>query len=146
MYVLHHADQPSIYAGLPDQAADQCVRRCFGKAWSSHWLWQVLPPRQLAGFLHWITVGPNEVQSEDEAEARRDAFRGMNRDDIPQREPLIRYTTAQPDQPLDHRRCCFVLLVLSGLVDVSSHAVLPFRNCSGAGNGRARLIPGSGWC
>ena len=25
----------------------------------------------IAGFLHWITAGPNEVQPEDEAEGRR---------------------------------------------------------------------------
>jgi formate dehydrogenase iron-sulfur subunit len=25
----------------------------------------------LAGFIHWITAGPNEVQPEDEAEAQR---------------------------------------------------------------------------
>jgi len=25
----------------------------------------------VAGFLHWITAGPNEVQPEDEAEARQ---------------------------------------------------------------------------
>jgi formate dehydrogenase iron-sulfur subunit len=25
----------------------------------------------LAGFFHWVTVGPNDVQPEDEAEAQR---------------------------------------------------------------------------
>src|ERR1700731_2149052 len=70
MYVLHHPDQPSLYAGLPDKPhVSRMVR-----AWQGG-----MKPLALAGLgmiavggvVHWITVGPNEVQPNDEAEGRR---------------------------------------------------------------------------
>jgi formate dehydrogenase iron-sulfur subunit len=70
MYVLHHADRPSLYAGLPDNPRISSLVD----------IWKgLLKPVSLAGiavaaiagFLHWITEGQNEVQPEDEAEARR---------------------------------------------------------------------------
>jgi formate dehydrogenase iron-sulfur subunit len=70
MYVLHHADRPSLYAGLADNPRISPLVD----------IWKgLLKPVSLAGiafaaiagFLHWITEGPNEVQPEDEAEARR---------------------------------------------------------------------------
>jgi formate dehydrogenase iron-sulfur subunit len=69
MYVLHHADKPSIYAGLPDHPRISP----FVGIWKG-----LLKPVALAGiaatavasFLHWIVVGPNEVQPEDEAAAQ----------------------------------------------------------------------------
>jgi formate dehydrogenase iron-sulfur subunit len=68
MYVLHHADRPSIYAGLPDNPHISA----FVDVWKG-----VLKPLAMAGvafaviagFLHWIIEGPNEVQPEDEAQA-----------------------------------------------------------------------------
>ena len=68
MYVLHHADRPSIYAGLPDNPHISA----FVDVWKG-----VLKPLALAGvafaviagFLHWIIEGPNEVQPEDETQA-----------------------------------------------------------------------------
>jgi formate dehydrogenase iron-sulfur subunit len=70
MYVLHHADTPSIYAGLPDNPQISTVV----SAWKG-----LLKPIALAGiafaavagFMHWVVVGPNEVQPEDELEAKR---------------------------------------------------------------------------
>ncbi|HTG22452.1 MAG TPA: formate dehydrogenase N subunit beta transmembrane domain-containing protein, partial [Reyranella sp.] len=70
MYVLHHADRPSLYAGLPDAPRISP----FVEVWKG-----ILKPlalagiafTALAGFLHWIVVGPNEVQPEDEAEGQR---------------------------------------------------------------------------
>jgi formate dehydrogenase iron-sulfur subunit len=70
MYVLHHADRPSIYAGLPDNPRISA----FVDLWKG-----ILKPLALAsvafaavaGFLHWIIEGPNEVQPEDEAQADR---------------------------------------------------------------------------
>jgi len=65
MYVLHHADKPSLYAGLPD---DPKISPMVG-------LWKgVMKPLSLAaiafagvfGFLHYITKGPNEVSQADE--------------------------------------------------------------------------------
>ena len=68
MYVLHHADKPSLYAGLPDDP----------KISPAVTFWKgLIKPVALAGvalaavsgFLHWVIAGPNEVQPEDEAEA-----------------------------------------------------------------------------
>ena len=69
MYVLHHADTPSIYAGLPDNPH---ISRLV-QAWKG-----VMKPIAMAGlaftavvgFMHWIAAGPNEVQPEDEAKGR----------------------------------------------------------------------------
>ncbi|AYF89897.1 formate dehydrogenase subunit beta [Pseudomonas sp. DY-1] len=65
MYVLHHADQPSLYAGLPnDPAISPMV---------SLWKGVTKPLGLLAmgvvalfGFFHYVRVGPNKVE-EDEA-------------------------------------------------------------------------------
>src|SRR5258707_1122190 len=65
MYVLHHADKPSLYAGLPD---DPRISPMVD-------LWKgVLKPISLAaiafagvfGFFHYITKGPNEVSESDQ--------------------------------------------------------------------------------
>src|SRR5271169_2268738 len=69
MYVLHHADTPSIYAGLPDNPH---ISRLV-QAWKG-----MMKPIAMAGlaftavvgFMHWIAAGPNEVQPEDEAHGR----------------------------------------------------------------------------
>jgi len=70
MYVLHHADTPSIYAGLPDQPKISA----FVDVWKG-----MVKPLALAGiavtaaagFLHWIVEGPNEVQPDDEVNGKR---------------------------------------------------------------------------
>ena len=72
MYVLQHADTPSIYAGLPD---DPHISRLV-QAWKG-----VMKPIAMAGlaftavvgFMHWMVAGPNEVQPEDEAQRPRRA-------------------------------------------------------------------------
>jgi formate dehydrogenase iron-sulfur subunit len=70
MYVLHHADKPSLYAGLPDNPRISFMVE----------LWKgALKPlavaglafAALAGFAHSLMVGPDEVQPEDEARGRR---------------------------------------------------------------------------
>jgi formate dehydrogenase iron-sulfur subunit len=69
MYVLHHADKPSIYAGLPDDPHISA----FVEAWKGLFKPVALAGIALAavaGFFHWVVAGPNEVQSEDEAKAR----------------------------------------------------------------------------
>ena len=66
MYVLHHADQPSLYAGLPDNPHISV----FVDAWKGF-----LKPlavagiafTAVAGFLHWVVSGTNEVEPQDEA-------------------------------------------------------------------------------
>ncbi|MBN3755262.1 formate dehydrogenase subunit beta [Paraburkholderia sp. Tr-20389] len=72
MYVLHHADKPSLYHGLPD---DPHISP-FVKLWKG-----VAKPlavaamalTALAGFFHYTRVGPNEVTEEDEDAARNAA-------------------------------------------------------------------------
>ena len=69
MYVLHHADRPQLYAGLPENPSVSALV----SAWKG-----ILKPLAvasmafgvIAGFFHWITVGPNEVEASDEAEAK----------------------------------------------------------------------------
>lgn len=64
MYVLHHADQPSLYAGLPD---DPAISPMVG-------LWKgVTKPLGLLamgvvalfGFFHYVRVGPNRVEEDE---------------------------------------------------------------------------------
>jgi formate dehydrogenase iron-sulfur subunit len=71
MYVLHHADQPQLYSGLP---VDPHISAAVG-------LWKgVTKPVALAGmaltalvgFFHYIRVGRNETTQRDEAAAAQD--------------------------------------------------------------------------
>jgi formate dehydrogenase iron-sulfur subunit len=69
MYVLHHADRPELYAGLPkDPAISPTVR-----------LWKgALKPlaalgiaaAALFGFFHYVTVGPNRADEDKQEEDR----------------------------------------------------------------------------
>jgi formate dehydrogenase iron-sulfur subunit len=70
MYVLHHADRPSLYAGLPDHPRISPLVA----AWKG-----ALKPLSLAGvafaaiagFVHWVAVGPNTVEPDNEEMAKR---------------------------------------------------------------------------
>jgi formate dehydrogenase iron-sulfur subunit len=68
MYVLHHADRPALYHGLPNNPS---ISPMVG-------LWKgVTKPLALlgmaaaavAGWFHYTRVGPNEVSRAEEAEA-----------------------------------------------------------------------------
>ncbi len=80
MYVLHHADKPSIYAGLPDNPQISPLVQ----AWKG-----VMKPIALAalaldrgGRLRALDgAGPNEVQPEDEAEGRKAVDDGDDKPD-----------------------------------------------------------------
>lgn len=70
MYVLHHADKPSLYAGLP---ANPAISAVVG-------LWKgLLKPLSLGAiaftavgaFLHWVMAGPNDPEPEDEVHGRQ---------------------------------------------------------------------------
>jgi formate dehydrogenase iron-sulfur subunit len=72
MYVLHHADRPALYHGLPNNPR---ISPMVG-------LWKgVTKPLALlgmaaaavAGFFHYTRVGPSEVSREEEAEALHEA-------------------------------------------------------------------------
>ena len=65
MYVLHHADQPQLYNDLPK---DPVISPVVG-------LWKglfkplataALGFTALAGFFHYVTIGPNETEEEEE--------------------------------------------------------------------------------
>ena len=70
MYVLNHADKPSLYSGLPDKPGISPMV----EAWKG-----VMKPLALAGialatvvgFFHYMIKGPNEVTEADEAEGAR---------------------------------------------------------------------------
>jgi formate dehydrogenase iron-sulfur subunit len=68
MYVLHHADKPSLYANLPDNPQISATVGVW-KGMIKPIALAGLAVSALAGFLHWITTGPNVVQVEDEAKA-----------------------------------------------------------------------------
>src|SRR3984893_6663385 len=72
MYVLHHADKPSLYHGLPDNPRISP----FVSLWKG-----VAKPLAMASialaavgaFFHYSRVGPNEVSAEEELEAQEAA-------------------------------------------------------------------------
>jgi len=68
MYVLHHADQPQLYNDLPKEPA---ISPTVG-------LWKgVMKPlataamlfTALAGFFHYVTIGPNDAEDDEEHKA-----------------------------------------------------------------------------
>ena len=147
MYVLHHADRPSLYAGLPDNPKISALV----EVWKG-----VLKPlavagvalAAVAGFFHWITAGPNEVQPEDEIAAAKLIRNGLQPGDA-QHELSAGDDHSQydggADQSLDHRRLLRVADAV-GPVDVPPAACSFSPRCSAAGSGRARSIPGSAAC
>ena len=69
MYVLHHADQPGLYAGLaPDPHISRLVRLWKGPAKPISVALMALTA--LAGLFHLVRVGRNEVDETDETAAR----------------------------------------------------------------------------
>jgi formate dehydrogenase iron-sulfur subunit len=72
MYVLHHADQPHLYSGLPSAPRISPVVRLW-KGFAKPVALAAMALTALAGFFHFIRVGPNEVNDEDEARARDEA-------------------------------------------------------------------------
>jgi formate dehydrogenase iron-sulfur subunit len=65
MYVLHHADRPSLYAGLPDKPRISPLVQLWKGIFKPVAL-AGLAFTAVAGFVHWVVAGPNEVQPEDE--------------------------------------------------------------------------------
>ncbi len=69
MYVLHHADQPQLYAGL---ALDPHISALVGlwKGASKPWALALMGLTALAGFFHFVRIGRNRIEDSDEAGAR----------------------------------------------------------------------------
>ena len=81
MYVLQHADQPTLYSGLP---TDPRI-----SIWVSLWKGAAKPLALLAmigavvgGFFHYVKVGPSEVE-EDEPASHDEARREVRREPLP---------------------------------------------------------------
>jgi formate dehydrogenase iron-sulfur subunit len=71
MYVLHHADQPNLYSGLPVNPRISPFVRLWKGAAKPLALFGIFAAAAVA-FLHYIGVGPNEVDERDEEAARRE--------------------------------------------------------------------------
>ncbi len=65
MYVLHHADQPSLYAGLPDAPAISPMVSLW-KGLTKPLALLAMGATVLAGFFHYVRVGPNKVDEEED--------------------------------------------------------------------------------
>jgi formate dehydrogenase iron-sulfur subunit len=70
MYVLHHADQPQLYSNLPREPRISPLVRVWKGASKPLGL-AVMALTALAGFFHYIRVGPDETTEHDEEEAQR---------------------------------------------------------------------------
>ncbi|RKT20813.1 formate dehydrogenase (quinone-dependent) iron-sulfur subunit [Paraburkholderia sp. RAU2J] len=72
MYVLHHADRPGLYHGLPENPKIS-VMVSLWKGLAKPLALAGIAFAAMAGFFHYTRVGPNEVTAEDEAVAQREA-------------------------------------------------------------------------
>ncbi len=71
MYVLHHADQPALYSGLPDKPKISPTVKLW-KGVTKPLALFAIAATAAAGFLHYIGIGPNETDDRDEEAARRE--------------------------------------------------------------------------
>jgi len=72
MYVLHHADRPSLYHGLPDNPRISPMVALW-KGIAKPLALAGMALAAVAGFFHYTRVGPNEVTEADEAAALQEA-------------------------------------------------------------------------
>jgi formate dehydrogenase iron-sulfur subunit len=70
MYVLNHADQPSLYAGLPDNPRISPIVEAW-KGVSKYAGMAIVGLSALAGVVHYMFAGPNRVSKEDEENAEK---------------------------------------------------------------------------
>jgi formate dehydrogenase iron-sulfur subunit len=78
MYVLHHADQPSLYHGLPDDPHISPLVSLW-KGVSKPLALGAMALAALAGFFHYTRTSANEVTEEDERAAEDEARRAKER-------------------------------------------------------------------
>ncbi|MGE0765631.1 MAG: formate dehydrogenase subunit beta [Hyphomicrobiaceae bacterium] len=74
MYVLHHADQPEIYAGLPKNPSISPIVEAW-KGVTKYLGLGVMGFAAVAGAVHYMIAGANRVTPEDEANAEKLAER-----------------------------------------------------------------------
>ncbi|MET3663207.1 formate dehydrogenase subunit beta [Aquamicrobium ahrensii] len=88
MYVLHHADKPSIYAGLPDNPHISPLVEAW-KGVTRYAGFAVMGFAAVAGALHMAVSGRNRVTVEDDEQARRLAQNAPGAEPLdPGKEPL----------------------------------------------------------
>ncbi|MFZ6692717.1 formate dehydrogenase subunit beta [Undibacterium sp. SXout20W] len=76
MYVLHHADNPSLYHGLPNKPRISPMIAVW-KGLSKPLAVASMAAAAVIGFFHYTRIGPNEVTEKDEKEAA-DAVKAAN--------------------------------------------------------------------
>ena len=69
MYVLHHADQPSLYAGLPENPQISPIVEAW-KGVTKYAGLLAIGAAAAVGLGHYFMAGPNEVSEGDEDAAR----------------------------------------------------------------------------
>jgi len=69
MYVLHHADQPELYSGLAKDPRISPTVRAW-KGFAKPLALAAMAFTAIAGFFHYIRVGPDETDDHDEAAAQ----------------------------------------------------------------------------
>jgi formate dehydrogenase iron-sulfur subunit len=74
MYVLHHADQPELYSDLPKDPHISPMVRTW-KGFAKPLALAAMAFAAVAGFFHYIGIGPDETDEEDEAKAAEAAKR-----------------------------------------------------------------------
>ncbi|RIX47397.1 MAG: formate dehydrogenase subunit beta [Rhodocyclales bacterium GT-UBC] len=71
MYVLHHADQPNLYSGLPENPSISPLVSIW-KGFTKPLATLALAGVALGSLFHYVTKGPNEVSKEIEDEIERE--------------------------------------------------------------------------
>ncbi|MCW5580835.1 MAG: formate dehydrogenase subunit beta, partial [Luteimonas sp.] len=71
MYVLHHADQPTLYSGLPAEPAISPTVALW-KGITKPLAMAGIAAAALGGLFHYVMKGPNEVSKEVEAEVDKE--------------------------------------------------------------------------
>ena len=71
MYVLHHADQPQLYANLPDNPSVSPLVSLW-KGVAKPLATAAMGLVALGGLFHYVMKGPNEVSKETEAEVEKE--------------------------------------------------------------------------
>jgi formate dehydrogenase iron-sulfur subunit len=77
MYVLHHADKPELYAGLPDDPHISPTVRLW-KGFTKPLALAAMLFTVVAGFFHYVRVGPNETDEGDERRAAEESAKARN--------------------------------------------------------------------
>ncbi len=82
MYVLHHNDKPSLYAGLPDKPRISPLVELWKGGFKIFGL-AIILFTTIGAFFHYVTAGPDVVGPRDEAEAERLAAEANHKDRKP---------------------------------------------------------------